>query len=288
MVADSGPIRRNPALAALVELRAEATASGVPCLYAGLDPAQHRSAAIAVAVGIATRRVRDPRLLESWRLRATGEGDEPPSERDSLVLAATLLENVGTPDAPASDSHLRGLVAEALWVDLVSENDIGPGTLIRIEGHDWSSTDPGGDGLTVYEEGDGYCYRLWESKYHGSEAPIRETVNEACRQIGERALKYLARFSLVEQHIVTDRNLATFYGRLAELWVDRDPAAGVGIAIGAKPPREEADCFDHVIRYFGLTAQQHQGHLHVVGEFSAFAERVRQMLWKGCGLWIER
>ena len=164
--------------------------------------------------------------------------------------------------------------------------DVGLGIPIRVEGHDYSVTDPGGDGLTVYLSNGHYCYRLWESKYHGSDRELRQTVNNACRQVSNRALQYLARFSVIEQHLVDD-DLAEFYGSLTELWADKDPNAGVGIAIGADSYFGEGSngCFDGMTGYFELTDDQHQGNLNLVEDFQAFSELVRSFLWKGCGLW---
>ena len=65
-------------------------------------------------------------------------------------MEAALLENVGSPAEPAIDQHLFGLVAEGIWQGVIADTDVGLGTPIRVESHDWSVTDPGGDGLTVY------------------------------------------------------------------------------------------------------------------------------------------
>ena len=163
----------------------------------------------------------------------------------------------------------------------------GLGRPVRVEGHDWSVTDPGGDGLTVYLAGSGFCFRLWESKYHGHEAAVRDTVNAACRQVETRALSYLTRFSLVAQYLTDDPPLATFYGQLAELWADKSPAAGVGISVGSDSSQEQESCFDGIGVYFGLAADQHQGHISLIGDFEEFAIDVRRFLWKGCGPWTE-
>ena len=172
-------------------------------------------------------------------------------------------------------------------MDVVTDEDVGLGTPVRVEGHDWSVTDPGGDGLTVYVVDGDFCYRLWESKYHGHHGALRETVNTACRQVEARALSYLARFSLVAQHLTDEVALATFYGRLAELWADRSSAAGVGIVVGGNTSSDHDGCFEGIEGYFDLAAEQHQGHLNLVGDFPAFAEEVRRVLWKGSGPWNE-
>ena len=244
---------------------------------------------MSLACSIARRRLPDDRLFHLWHDHARDGTDKELSDVDSLVLQAALLQNLGSPAVPASDPHLLGLVAEGLWQRVIEDNDVGLGTPIRVEGHDWSVTDPGGDGLTVYGSNGSYCYRLWESKYHGTNEALNRTVNGACKQVGDRALSYLARFSLVAQHLSGDQQLAAFYGRLAELWADKDPAAGVGIVVGTDSAQGEGgeDCFEGMTAHFELTADQHQGHLNLVDGFRTFAESVRRLIWKGCGLWTE-
>lgn len=227
------------------------------------------------------------RLHELWHSRRLDSDDSSVEEGDLQILRAGLLQNIGTPEDPAADAHLRGLVAETIWHEVVANIDAGLGLPIRVEGHDWSATDPGGDGLSVYaRDADSYCFRLWESKHHGADLPVRETVNRACRQVKSRSLSYLARFSLVAQQITDNEALARFYGTLADLWVDCDPAAGVGISVGAGSNVDADDCFDKVTSYFGFDFSQHQAHLHLMGDFDELAQCVRAEIWKGCGLWI--
>ena len=273
-------------LSELLTLRRDATSSGVPCLYGHLPLEVKDVAAVSLACGIVTRRLPSTRLRRLWHGHATGQTRGLHRETDRRVMEAALLENVGTPTAPADTKHLLGLVAESIWVDVVSEADVGLGRPVRVEGHDWSVTDPGGDGLTIYAVDGQFCYRLWESKYHGRDEEIRSTINAACRQVESRASSYLSRFSLVAQHLTNDDPLAVFLARLTELWVDKDPAAGVGIVVSTNDPLRQVNCFEGIDRHFGLVADQHQGHLNLIGDFPVFAKSVRRVLWKGCGLWI--
>ena len=275
-------------LPALLALSIKTTAAGVCCLYGRLESANRDAAAASLACSIAAHRLTDERLFRLWHRRAIDGIDEALSGVDPLVLQKSLLENVGTPLEPAAEEHLYGLVAERIWQEVVANEDVGLGVPIRVEGHDWSVTDPGGDGLTVYESKGHYSYRLWESKFHGNARPLTDTVNTACRQVRDRALDYLARFSLVAQHLTDDQQLATFYARIAELWADKDTSAGVGIVVGSdvSPATGEHGCFNNVTSYFGLTSDQHQGNLNLVDGFPMLAKEVQRILWKGCGLWI--
>ena len=262
------------------ELRDE---DGVTCLYASLGGEVFEEAANVVARSIAERRIgANPRLHAVWvRQLAVTDGARPPPS-DQQLLAAGLLQNVGVPAAPASLSHLYGLVAEEIWHEIIVEQDLGLGSPIRVDGHDYSAIDPGGDGLTVHATGNGnFCFRLWESKYHGTVDPIRETVQEACRQLQRRALSYLSRFALIEQRLTDDLDLAKFYGRLPEMWVDKDPSAGASIVVGTS--ELQGDCFGIVPGYFGLGPDRHQGELNALVDFPRFAGRTREILWRGCG-----
>lgn len=271
----------------LLTLNVRISADGVCCLYGRLETTNREAAAAALACNIVKRRLTNKRLFRLWHRRAIGNLDEALSDVDSRVMQVSLLENVGSPTEPATEQHLLGLVAEEIWQGVVADKDVGLGIPIRVEGHDWSVTEPGGDGLTVYKSNGIYSYRLWESKYHGNARPLRDTVNTACRQVSNRGPSYLARFSLVAQYLAHDRQLAAFYGRLVELWADKDSSAGVGIVVGSdvSPERGGDACFDGMTIHFGLTSDQHEGHLNLVDGFTLLAESVRQILWKGCGLW---
>ena len=133
----------------------------------------------------------------------------------------------------------------------------------------------------------GFCFRLWESKYHGTGRKVRRTVNRACLQVESRSASYLSRFSLIAQQITDDDDLARFYGELAERWVDRDAAAGVGISVGTNSDAKVSECFRNVSTYFELELDQHQAQLHLMADFAELADRVKKQLWKGSGLWTE-
>lgn len=260
---------------------------GVRALYYQLDVEAAEEAAATIAKGIARRRIVNARLHGVWLDQLSVDDGTTPSATDVQVFVAGLLQNVGTPEEPADRKHLHGLVAEEIWLQLVPQrNEEGLGLPIRVEGHDWSVTDPGGDGLTVYRTAAGLAFRLWESKYHDANDPVRDTVNGACRQVRDHATSYLARFSLIAQRIADDEHLADFYSRLPQLWVDRDPSAGVGVVVaaGADPA---VTTFDAMPSYFGLMVERHHGQLNMIGNCETFCDLVRLVLWKGCGLWKE-
>ena len=245
------------------------------------------AAASSLAAAIVQRRVgMNERMRNVWFAQRDQAPEYTISGADQTLLIAAVLTNVGTPDEPAPELHLRGLLTESVWIAAATFLDTGLGVPIRVEGHDWSVTDPGGDGLTVYETEDGFCFRLWETKHHLAESAVRETVNEACRQVQDRSLSYLSRFSLIAQQLSSEPELAEFYALLAERWVNNDPAAGLGIAIGTDTSNQAGNCFANVHTYFDFPRERYDGHLHVVAGFSTLARTLRDELWKGCGLWI--
>lgn len=262
---------------------------GFPRLICEVAPSHLEQAACALAAAIAKRRLGvNPRLHTLWATYHSGEADGPPDETDLKLLQAALLENIGTPDDPADASHLNGLIAEAVWLEVIEAIDAGLGVPLRVESHDWSVTDPGGDGLTIYATSDGFCFRLWESKHHGTTAPVRDTANLACRQLNERSLSYLARFSLIAQDLAHDAHLAAFYGLLPEMWVNKDPASGAGVNVTASSDADTEGDFSNITSYFELDPPQHQAALHLMSDAVLFADTVRQEIWKGCGISIAR
>ena len=92
---------------------------------------------------------------------------------------------------------------------------------------------------------------------------------------------------MIAQRLTDDPGLATFYARLGEMWADNDTAAGASVVIGASTDAVEDNCFVEVPRFFALGPERHQGQLNAVHDFDAFAQRVRAILWRGCG-WTER
>jgi len=252
-----------------------------------LDAADCATAASMIAESIVRRRIGvNPRVHDLWHEQRSVAPAYSISDVDQELLVAGVLTNVGIPDDPAPDLHCNGLVAESVWAELVAAVDAGLGLPLRVEGHDWSVTDSGGDGLTIYRIDDQLLYRLWESKHHLAQVDVRQTVNKACRQVQDRHLSYLSRFSLIAQQLTATPELARFYARLAELWVDNDPAVGVGISIGTDVTGNAVGCFGNVHTYFQFDRDKLDGHLHVVGDFKALVDAVRDELWKGCGLWI--
>ena len=241
----------------------------------------HRDqAAFRLAVHVAWHRCDGaPHYFDAWLQRY--EGGEPHSdELLDCLIAFVGSESIGTPDRPAVQVHLEGFVAEHIWHLLTVENALALGNPVRIDGPDWSVTDSGGDGLAIHRIDDSLVFRLWESKAHTGDGTVRDVVNGACRQIGSKALRYLARFSKVGQS-VADAELQRFYGQLPQLWREGARQAGGGVSVSTKSPVID-DCFGNFDTYWSFSHDdQRLGLVVVVEDFSAFATLVREHLWKG-------
>lgn len=243
--------------------------------------AEHRGeAALRIASHIAWHRCDGAlQYFEAWYQRYNGG---PPHSDEFLDCLAAFIasESIGTPADPAPQVHLEGFVAEHIWHLLTLEDALALGSLVRVDGPDWSVTDSGGDGLAVHRVDSGLVFRLWESKAHTGDRTVREVVNGACRQIDSKALRYLARFSKVGQSL-PDEELQRFYGSLPQLWREGSPAAGGGVSVSTKS-NAVADCFTNLHTYWPFTANdQRLGLVVVIDDYASFAELVREHLWKG-------
>ena len=247
---------------------------------AHLPTANRASAALRVATHIAWERCGGAhQYFDAWLARHGGGPPHPPELLDCLV-AFLASESIGTPAARACAEHLEGFVAEHIWHLLTTENALTYGIPVRVDGPDWSVTDSGGDGLAVYRPDGTLVFRLWESKAHTGAGTVRDVVNGACRQVDSKALRYLARFSKVGQSL-DDPELQEFYGCLPELWRRAAREAGAGISV-ATTSDETSECFGNCPNYWQFTHDdQRQGLVVKIEDYAAFAELVREELWKG-------
>jgi hypothetical protein len=240
-----------------------------------------QDAALWVATYVARLRCgNSPLLFNAWLTRLQG-GAQHPAELHDVLVAHVASDSIGTPAAPAPTAHLEGLVAEHIWHALTTEVGGALGKPIRVEEPSWSVTDAGGDGLAIFRVGDTFAFRLWESKSHTAAHPVGDTVNRACRQLSANAMRYLARFSKVGQELA-DAQLARFYGRLAELWRNADPASGAGVSVCTSPAADLDGSFEALGEYWEFTERlQREGLLAIIEDFPHFAIRVREHLWNG-------
>ncbi len=135
----------------------------------------------------------------AWLARVEGG---PEHVEPVLTAIRTLVESaVGLPDRARPADQVEALVAEHLWFFLVNVNRQADG-IVSVEGPALDVTEPGGDGLVIYKDPGGqFQFRLWEIKKHTAHSRMSGTVGRAYTQLSTRATQYLAKYSLVGQHI---------------------------------------------------------------------------------------
>lgn len=189
----------------------------------------------------------------------------------------------GVPGAEKPEEHLRGWIAEYIWFRLVSEHPVpAERSLRRVEGPSFHATEPGGDGLAVWEtlHASDFQFCLWEIKNYTGAGGLSPTVRGAYTQIGERALEYLAKLTSVEA-AAGDPELGRFFSKLVDLWVDKDSRCAVGVAVATHHSGVPSRCFSTMGRYFPFLDSdwQLEGLVAGLGDFSQFCREVRSRMW---------
>lgn len=223
---------------------------------------------------------------QAWKQR-TG-GGPPPSGTSREALSKGLIGPiVGLPENPGAVplDHLEGYVSQLLWYFLYLESP--PEEIVRVEPPGFKSTDPGGDALAIHRvQGEHLMFRLWEiKKFTGdpeSSTSVSSTVNTAYGQLTAKALEYLARYTVIGQEL-SDPELVDFYGQLVDLWLDARKEAAAGVSIATSLCHVPQQCFTTFGQHFPkfVDPVRLRGMLTAVGDFSAFALKVREFIWKG-------
>lgn len=226
-----------------------------------------------------------PNYAHLWHEARAGTRVLTAKERERLVLF--LEPHLGHPDAAPveHDERAQGSVSEFLWHELVRHRTERDRKIARIEGPGFAVTDPGGDGLVVYETSTGrLAFRLWEIKKHTAKGDVSVTVGNAYRQLDDRALSYLARYSGVAQQLTDRPDLRPFYATLVDKWQENDESVGAGVAVATSCQGDEsADCFTGLPTRFPQLADgdRLEGLLTAIGDFAQFADLVKGEVWSG-------
>lgn len=267
-----------PALAEMLSL-AESTDASVRVFDFTIPRGRSDEVAFRCAITIAETRLRlHPGKFFCWYKFI--DGGEVANARQLARAMGRVCKDVGTPDQPAPDSHLCGLVAESMLGEILNSIDRGHGHPALFEGHDWSVTDPGGDCLAVYRVEDGLSFRLWESKVlYGQTGSARSTVETAADQLRTRAAEYLARFEVVAQRAGLDDQLVDFILRLQDMWLDNHAGAGVGLSLATHEQRRRRGDFRNVASVLDLPGSSVDAQAALAADFKRFAYQVRSCLW---------
>lgn len=223
---------------------------------------------------------------QAWKQRAEDGLSLPESSRKALreAFIGPVLGLPENPDAVPLD-HLEGYVSQLLWYFLYLESP--PEEIVRVEPPGFKSTDPGGDALAIHRVQNEYLmFRLWEiKKFTGnpeSSTGVNSTVNRAYGQLNAKALEYLARYTVIGQEL-SEPELADFYGQLVDLWLEARREAAAGVSVVTSLCHIPQQCFTTFGQHFPkfVNPVRLRGMLTAVGDFSAFALKVREFIWKG-------
>jgi hypothetical protein len=220
----------------------------------------------------------------TWLTKATTSPGVPLSDRDRDVVDAFVKPAFGLPEHPRPDDHLQGYIAEALWHLLTLECIDETRTLRNIDPPSWTTTEPGGDGLAVYEVApEVLVFRLWEIKKATGKAHLSTTIRKASLQLSSHGIEYLAKVTAFGSRS-EDAAIAALYAQLPELWRDDDQRAGIGVAIATSrvkaPTRRSFGALRTAFPSMAA-AQRLEGLIVALGEYSVFCERVREIAWSG-------
>lgn len=241
-----------------------------------------RLAAWRVARVAMRHRCGDTSAYELWEQCITNGSLLSAAERRRVDPFLTSV--FGTPELPVPADHLEGHIAEVLWY-LLTQEAVRDGHTLRIaEGPSFGVTEAGGDGLAIWQADDGdLVFRLWEIKKDTGAGHISRTISRACRQLERRSEEYLAKYASVgsRQH---GGELGSFYGRLLDLWVEDNPAAGVAISVAtsrSKAPVRRS--FTTLVNTFPEKARDGrlEGLVVAIADFREFAALVRKYVWTG-------
>ena len=223
--------------------------------------------------------------LERWR--AVRDGKTPEDKVSAGTVKTYAAIGFGTPEDPANDNHLQGLVAELFWNRLLDERKQGSGGRELVKRHRVKPDplEPGGDGLVLYKVGDTFVFRLWEIKKHNRTTdPVSSVISGASTQLVLQGSEYIAKFAGPDT-IEQAGPIGEFYAEMVELWLDGSDRAGVGVSVGTSDlyAPTQAASFKSIAEKFPkfTEAGQTESVVVAVPDFPAFAIRVREIVWSG-------
>jgi len=171
-----------------------------------------------------------------------------------------------------------------VWFQITLELPDRPGrTLRRVEGPSFHATEPGGDGLAVWERlaDEAMTFCLWEIKSYTGAKAVAATLRRAYGQLSERSMEYLAKLTGIEAAAREDPRIDDLYANLLELWTAESDRRAAGVAVATGSSFASASGFATMAKHLpGFTQDwQLEGLIAAIGDFKQFTFDVRERVW---------
>lgn len=240
---------------------------------------------LAKTVASVIVQVRCPDVIYRRWLNACA-GTRQLTTTEKRELEVYIKPSIGLRGDPAPDNQIQAVVAEHLWYEIIRYTDGGNGLPINVMPPSLRVTEPGGDGLVVYEAGRStYFFRLWEIKKHATSTSATTKITKASKQLNDRGEEYLAKWSKVGQDADHQHtNLSKFYAQLVGMWLEADGKANAGVSISKDSLSQITATPITVMRGqmpTFIAKKQLEGMIISIPDFANLANKVREELWKG-------
>jgi hypothetical protein len=221
-------------------------------------------------------------LYNQWHSAFDGSGDL--SDIQKQEVRVYIKPSIGLPGQPATYKELQAVVAEYLWYEIV-RNRQEVHELVDIHAPSLHVTEPGGDGLALYQSAYGsYIFRLWEVKKHTGSGAATSKINKASKQLESKGAEYLAKLSKVGQERDHEYpGLSGYYAELVRKWIDASDDVHAGVSVSKDDHTIVTDnpigiMKRHLPRLSGQ--QQLSAIIISIPSFVELTEKVREALWK--------
>lgn len=245
----------------------------------GLSDAHRAAIAWIIAEEVMDSRGGRSRVKQLW-LDSVTTGTKL-TGKDQALLVAFIGDVFGVPGKPKSADHLAGHVGEWLWYLHARDLADPSRAILWLEPPKFTVTEQGADGLVIYSATGASTtfFRLWETKKHTGAGPVSNATGKAYGQVAKRANEYLAK--LTGPLSLTAGAVGDLGKEIADLWIDADPRAGVGVSVASDKMPPPSRCFTTMGSHFASFNQpgQLEGLLVSVEDLDQIAVTVREYLW---------
>ncbi|GEM_PF-6906165 len=206
------------------------------------------------------------------------------SDIQKEALRIYIKPSIGLPGKSATDNELQAVVAEYFWYEIVKSRE-EPEDLVDIHKPSLRVTEPGGDGLVIYQaDYESYIFRLWEVKKHVTDVSATSKITKASKQLKDNGAEYLAKLSKVEQE--RDREypgLSQYYAELVPKWLESSSDAHAGVSLSKDDVSTVTTNPIGIMKTYlpGLNGDKQLSAIIIsMPDFAEFTKKVQRSLWK--------